>query len=97
MNSRMKALLGVSALALVSGAAPLVPALLVPMADTFGSAATPLVADAAAQESGEGEGTTECPTEEGSGEEGGEGEEGGSAECPPPEGEGGEDGEGEGG
>lgn len=93
MNARMKALLGVSAFALLSGAAPLVPAMLVPAADNFGLAVSPLAADAEAQESGEGEGTTECAPPEG---EEGEGEEGGSADCAPPEGEGGEDGEGEG-
>jgi hypothetical protein len=95
MNARMKVLLGVSAFALLSGAAPLVPAMLVPAADNFGLAVSPLAANAEAQESGEGEGegTTECAPPEG---EEGEGEEGGSADCVPPEGEGGEDGEGEG-
>ena len=95
MDARMKALLGVSAFALLSGGAPLVPAVLVPAAESFGLAVSPLVADAEAQESGEGEGegedaTTECTPPEG---ESGEGEEGGSTECTPPEGEGGEDGE----
>lgn len=93
MNARMKALLGVSAFALLSGAAPVVPAFVAPVADMVGMTANLLVADAEAQESGEGEGegtTTECTTEEGEGE----GEEGGSTECTPPEGEGGEDGEG---
>ena len=87
MNARMKSLLGVSAFALLSGAAPLVPAVVVPAAERFGLAMNPLVAGAEAQESGEGEETTtECPPPEG---ESGEGEEG-TAECPPPEGEEGE-------
>jgi len=94
MNARVQALLGVSALALLSGAAPLVPAVLAPAAESFGLASSPLVTSAEAQESGEGEeGTTECAPPEG---ESGEGDEGGSTDCPPPEGEGGEDGEGEG-
>jgi len=94
MNARMKALLGVSAFALLSGVAPLVPAVLTPAADSLGLTANPLAADAEAQESGEGEdGASECAPPEG---ESGEGDEGGSTECTPPEGEGGEDGEGEG-
>lgn len=93
MNARMKALLGVSAFALLSGAAPVVPAMLTPISGTLGMDASLIASDAEAQESGEGEGegSTECTTETG------EGEEGGSADCAPPEGEGGEgEGEGEG-
>jgi hypothetical protein len=90
MTHRMKFWLGVSTAALLSGALPVVPAVVAPMLG-----ADLLVAEAEAQESGEGEEggegtTTECTTEDGEGEEGGE------TECPKPEGEG-EEGEGEGG
>ena len=80
----MKFWLGVSTAALLSGALPIVPAVVAPMLG-----ADLLISEAEAQESGEGEegGETECTPE-------GEGEEGGDTECPKPEGE---DGEGEGG
>ena len=87
MTHRMKFWLGVNTAALLSGALPIVPAVMAPMLG-----ADLLISETEAQESGEGEerGETECTPE-------GEGEEGGDTECPKPDSESGEDGEGEGG
>lgn len=89
MTLRMKSLLGASALALLSGAAPAIPAIMAPAAVTFGAAALAdlIASPAEAQESGEeGGDSAECTSGE-------EGEEGGDTACPPVDGSG-EDGEG---
>ncbi|MGH6893073.1 MAG: hypothetical protein ACREEP_12510 [Dongiaceae bacterium] len=89
MTNRVKLWLGVSAMALLSGALPAAPALTSAATEIFGVG---LTSDAWAQESsGEsGEGAeTECATTED-----GEGDEGGTTECPTDDATSGEDGEG---
>lgn len=92
MTTRMKALLGASVLALLSGA---MPAVLAPAAEAIGQSALAdlMMSQAEAQESGEeGGDASECTTDED-----GEGEEAGATECPTTDegsGEEGEDGEG---